>query len=250
MAIGSATSRVTSTTWLGVADQGVRALWSRAVALLALCTLLAACDDMSFPRDPEKTLETVLAEGRMTVAFADSPPWVTVDRNAPPQGVEVDLVQAFAEDLGVAIEWRRLGAFAALEGLERGDIDLAIGGFDRKAVTPVEGAAPSYAYYKETFVIAARADVENPGELEGRPVFVPRELPLAELVRKEGGILVDEWTDEVGLAVVPTWLLDARNAAYEQALDNSATDAQLRPVIEKGLADERRHRQWMETAQR
>lgn len=37
-------------------------------------------------------------------------------------------------------------------------------------------------------------------------------------------------------------------AAYEQALGNSATDAQLRPVIEKGLADERRHRQWMEMA--
>lgn len=38
-------------------------------------------------------------------------------------------------------------------------------------------------------------------------------------------------------------------AAYERALGNSLMDAQLRPVIEKGLADERRHRLWMETAQ-
>ena len=37
-------------------------------------------------------------------------------------------------------------------------------------------------------------------------------------------------------------------AAYQQALDNAATNAELRPVIEKGLADERRHRSWMETA--
>lgn len=41
---------------------------------------------------------------------------------------------------------------------------------------------------------------------------------------------------------------DDTAAAYQQALDNSLTDAELRPVIEKGLADERRHRAWMETA--
>ena len=38
-------------------------------------------------------------------------------------------------------------------------------------------------------------------------------------------------------------------AAYQQALDNDITDAELRPLMEKGLADERRHRAWMETAQ-
>lgn len=37
-------------------------------------------------------------------------------------------------------------------------------------------------------------------------------------------------------------------AAYQQALDNSVTDTELRPVLEKGLSDERRHRAWMETA--
>ncbi len=36
--------------------------------------------------------------------------------------------------------------------------------------------------------------------------------------------------------------------AYEQALSNSAADAELRPVLEKGLEDERRHRAWMESA--
>ena len=38
-------------------------------------------------------------------------------------------------------------------------------------------------------------------------------------------------------------------AAYQQALDNDITGAELRPLMEKGLADERRHRAWMETAQ-
>ncbi|MFG6626729.1 DUF2383 domain-containing protein [Sulfitobacter sp. 1A12056] len=38
-------------------------------------------------------------------------------------------------------------------------------------------------------------------------------------------------------------------AAYQRALDNDITGAELRPLMEKGLADERRHRAWMETAQ-
>jgi rubrerythrin len=36
-------------------------------------------------------------------------------------------------------------------------------------------------------------------------------------------------------------------AAYEQALSNSNADASLRPLFEKALADERRHRAWMDT---
>lgn len=35
--------------------------------------------------------------------------------------------------------------------------------------------------------------------------------------------------------------------AYEQALKNTVASADLRPVLEKGLSDERRHRAWMET---
>lgn len=37
-------------------------------------------------------------------------------------------------------------------------------------------------------------------------------------------------------------------AAYQQALENPVAGAELRPVLEKGLSDERRHRSWMETA--
>jgi polar amino acid transport system substrate-binding protein len=183
----------------------------RIIALLALCSFLVACDETSFPRDPEKTLETVLAEGQMTVAVADNPPWVTVDDHVAPQGAEIELVRDFADELGVAIEWRRHDSFAALEGLERGDVDLAIGGFDREAVVPVAGAAPSYTYFKEEIVIGVRSDVANPDELEGRQVFVPRDLLMAELVRSKGGVPVEEWTEEVDLAAVPQWQLVSRD---------------------------------------
>jgi len=187
-----------------------RLLYSRIVTLLVVCSMLIACDDIRFPRDPEKTLETVLADGEMTVAFADNPPWVTFHGEGPPQGMEVDLVRAFADELGVAIDWKRLGAFSALEGLERGDIDLAIGGFDRKDVTPVAGAAPSFVYFKEVFDVGARPATAGSDELEGRKVYVPHDLPLTKVVESQGGIPVEAWSDAVDYAAGPRWLLETK----------------------------------------
>jgi len=185
-------------------------LYSRIVVLLVACSMLIACDDIRFPRDPEKTLETVLADEEMTVAFADNPPWVTFHGKEPPQGIEVDLVRAFAEELDVAIDWKRLGAFSALEGLERGDIDLAIGGFDRKDVTPVAGAAPSFVYFKEVFAVGARPATTGSDELEERKVYVPQDLPLTKIVENKGGIPVEAWSDAVDYAAGPRWLLETK----------------------------------------
>lgn len=179
--------------------------------ILAGVSLLAACDDPRFPRDVEGTLETVLSDQEMTVAVSENPPWVVLPDSGPPQGVEADLTRAFAEELGIAIEWKHLGAFAALEGLEKGDIDLAIGGFARKDVTPVKGAAPSYAYFEESFVVGSRAQGALPDDIEDQQVFVPPHLPLAALVEEEDGIPVDQWADDLNLAVLPHWQLEMKD---------------------------------------
>ena len=179
----------------------------RGLALLGLLPLLTACDELRFPRDADGTLDAVLSAHRMIVAVSDNAPWVAIDAGGRPGGAEVALVQEFAAELGVTVEWRHLGAFAALQGLERGDINLAIGGFDRKAVMPVEGAAPSYAYFEDEILVGARPAALRPVRLEGQKVFIPPDQPLAELVGRKGGMPVAEWTDDVSLAAVPRWQL-------------------------------------------
>ena len=181
----------------------------RIAALLSAIGILAACDDVRFPRDPKNTLETVLAEGVMTVAFTEHSPWIAGE--GEPQGVEADLIRAFAEELGVSIDWKHPGAFAALRGLERGEIDLAVGGFDRKDVTPVKGAAPSFTFFEEVFLVGVRPEASEKDDIEGRKVYVPRDLPLTELVKREGGIPVAQWSDEVDSAAVPHWRLEPWN---------------------------------------
>lgn len=84
--------------------------------------------------------------------------------------------------------------------------------------------------------IADSLGVEKPTEGDMKQWLTTGKVALADIAG-DHAILKAMKTNE-----------DDTVAAYEQALNNSVTDAQLRPVIEKGLSDERRHRAWMETA--
>ena len=84
--------------------------------------------------------------------------------------------------------------------------------------------------------IADSLGVEKPTEGDMKQWLTTGKVALANIAG-DNAILKAMKTNE-----------DDTVAAYQQALDNPVTDAELRPVIEKGLADERRHRAWMETA--
>lgn len=181
----------------------------RVLALLLVAGLLAGCDEEGFPRDPDHTLQRVLSTGEMTVAAVDSPPWVILAGDAPLSGAEVVLVEAFADELGVEIDWRHLSAFEALEGLEQGDLDLAIGGFTRKDVSRHAGVAATYGYFTETLVVAAQADGEIPTDIEGQLVFLPPDVMATDLVRDEGAVPTTEMGEDVALVAVPHWRLES-----------------------------------------
>lgn len=178
------------------------------VTLLAVCGL-SACD-FTYPRDPNETLERVLAAGAMRVVAVDHVPWVTVEEDGSPSGVEVDLVEAFARDLGVTVEWRRAPAFEAVEALKRNDADLAIGGFTTTAIAGHEGAAQSYAYFKEALVVATEPGAPVPEDLDGLEVHAAPELMADGLIERKGGVPVPQTTEALSLFAVPDWQVQAR----------------------------------------
>jgi polar amino acid transport system substrate-binding protein len=186
-----------------------RRVWTPALLLLSV-GLLDGCDEWDFPRDPDRTLQTVLATREMTVAAVDHPPWVILGSDAPPSGAEVALIEAFADELGVEIDWRRLSAFAALEGLEQGELDLAIGGFTQKDVSPHAGAAPTYGYFTEALVVAGLPGAAIPTDVEGRVIFLPADVMAADLVRAEGALPTTEMEEDVGLVAVPHWRIESQ----------------------------------------
>lgn len=97
-------------------------------AFVAL-VLLTGCG--SIPRDPDGTLERVQSTGVLRAAASPSEGRVAVD-GTKVTGPEPDLVQGFARSLGARVEWHLMGEESAVEAMERGEIDLLVGGMTDK----------------------------------------------------------------------------------------------------------------------
>jgi ABC-type amino acid transport substrate-binding protein len=110
-------------------------------ALLLVVTLLAA--GCAYPQDPDGTLDRV--EGG-TLRAGVSPS----DRSA----AEMRLVERFAQDLGARVRWTRDGEEHLIEALEKGDLDLVVGGLTR--TSPWKTHAALTRPYEKDHVMAAR----------------------------------------------------------------------------------------------
>ncbi|RWZ51247.1 transporter substrate-binding domain-containing protein [Labedella phragmitis] len=96
------------------------------LAIVAV-SLLAGCG-ISIPNDPDGTLDRVTG-GELRVGVSESAPWTETAGSGAPTGTEVDLVEEFAENLHADVDWTEGGEADLVSALERGELDLVIGGF-------------------------------------------------------------------------------------------------------------------------
>lgn len=111
---------------------------------IALLTLLVSGCAIQMPADPLGTLERA-ENGVLRVGVTENPPWVEVSGGAlgsPPSGTEPALISEFAAELGSGVEWKFGSEAVLIEALERGEVDVVIGGLlddtpwaDRGAIT-------------------------------------------------------------------------------------------------------------------
>ena len=102
---------------------------ARAAASAAGALALAGCG-LTIPTDPDGTLDGVLERGTLRAGASPREPWVDVPAGdeAEPAGTEVELVEAFAEHLGVEVEWEVAGESELVERLKRLELDIVAGG--------------------------------------------------------------------------------------------------------------------------
>ena len=103
----------------------MRGRLSRAYAVGLVIVALSACT--SIPRDPDGTLERVIERGELRVGASPSGDLVVLS-GADPSGREVDLVEGFAEELGVDVVWTVSGETELVGAMERGELDVLVGG--------------------------------------------------------------------------------------------------------------------------
>ncbi|HEX8310338.1 MAG TPA: transporter substrate-binding domain-containing protein [Chthoniobacteraceae bacterium] len=98
------------------------------VALLAVTAgfLVGGCGE--FPRDAAGTLKRGRVGGELRVGAVEHAPWVRWEGEHA-SGIEPELIDAWARQIGANVRWRR-GAVAELAGaLHRREIDVLIAGF-------------------------------------------------------------------------------------------------------------------------
>jgi hypothetical protein len=115
-------------------------------ALAAVLVTLLGCG-LSIPSDPDHTLDRVRG-GVLRVGASPSEPWLVWGSEREPTGVEAELVRRFADSLDARVEWSRGGEEVLINRLERGELDLVVGGLTAK--TPwSEKAAITKPYASE-----------------------------------------------------------------------------------------------------
>jgi polar amino acid transport system substrate-binding protein len=170
-------------------------------ALLAVLT--AGC---GVPRDPESTLDRVTG-GTLRVGITVSEPWTTLEGGRP-GGVEVELVERFARELGSRVEWVDGSEADLIAALEVRELDLVVGGLT--ADTPWQAEAAITRSYATTRVVVAvpasrpvpddiaglRVAVETgtdaAGILEDKTDAIPVRVPDVTQV-KDSAVAIDEW---------------------------------------------------------
>ena len=104
-------------------------LWFLALLAGVLC-LLSACDP--YPRDPHRTLEKIERSGTLWAGYSQHPPWTrTVD--GEPRGVEIELVEALADQLDVQVRWLEMSESELIDALERREVQIGVGGLTQRS---------------------------------------------------------------------------------------------------------------------
>jgi membrane-bound lytic murein transglycosylase MltF len=83
----------------------------------------------SIPRDPQGTFERVRS-GTLRAGISDNEPWVRSAREQP-GGIEVELLEELAGQLGATIEWKASSEGVLFKALEHGEIDVVAAGLEK-----------------------------------------------------------------------------------------------------------------------
>jgi polar amino acid transport system substrate-binding protein len=191
--------------------------------VLVVCLLAIPIAGCEFPADPEGTLDRVRG-GVMRVGVTPAEPWVKLPASGPPAGVEVELVKAFADELGATVEWVEGSESDLVEALHGRQLDVVIAGLTRQSEW-ARSAALTRPYLTTQVVIAApdaRAAAELSEDLGGVRIAVEANSPEASKLQQDTDAVVvpvDDLTTVDGPVAVPDYLLDD--------LDLVRTDAEL-----------------------
>ncbi len=155
-----------------------------------LCLILLACPHAEYRASslplPQDTLDRVLARGTLRAVSRVNPATFVVDRHGP-AGIEYELAEAFAREIGVSLEMipaANIGeAYAALDA---GRADIATAGLTERRArdVPYAYSAPYLGISQQVVYRSGDARPESLVDLVGSRVMVLASTSSADALRR------------------------------------------------------------------
>ena len=200
-------------------DLTMRLISRTTVVLAALAVIaLPGCgsSDQTAVGSESKAAEGVRGRTLNVAVDADAPPFGFIEQGRP-QGFDVDLLDAIAEQVGFRIKRVPLSFEAILPALQSGQVDVATAGI---GITPEREEVVDFSipYLQTGLVIATRpsdTSIDSPERLKGHAVAV------------RGGSIGARYVDELPFSdTVSAKLFDSNNDII-QAVISGVTDAAI-----------------------
>jgi polar amino acid transport system substrate-binding protein len=135
-----------------------------------------------------RTFEEIKADGKIIAASEGAYPPFNYFQGSKLTGFEVELAEAMAKKMGVAIEWKALSFDALLAGLRQDRWDMVIASF---GITEERAKAVTFTnpHYCSGGVIVSRdGSIRTPDQLVGKTVAVQTGTTYLDNVKKIPGV--------------------------------------------------------------
>lgn len=176
------------------------------LVILLLAAVAGGCD---MPHDTADTLRDVRG-GTLRAGAVESPPWA-VGRNGTVSGIEVELVNRFADEIGAAdVDWTTGSESSLITALNRRELDVVVGGLTAGSPWAAQ-VGFSIVYLESAIAMGVPPDSGPvPESWAGDEVGYPGgDLEIAALIRERGAIPVPVESPAGMPTAAPRWQLMA-----------------------------------------
>lgn len=192
------------------------------LTVLCLCLTFVGCGS-------GKSLEDVKSAGKLVMATSpDFPPFESLE-GSEVVGIEVEILEKFAEEIGVELEIKQMDFDSVLPGVQSGKYDVGVSGItiteDRKKNADFTNP---YFMASQAIVVLKDSDIKSKADLKGKKISVQTGTTAEEFCMAEGyEVLAYQANNDACSALtsgkVQAWVVDNEVAIDLSAKTNGAT---------------------------
>ena len=202
------------------------------LTVLCLCLTFVGCGS-------GKSLEDVQSAGKLVMATSpDFPPFESLE-GSEVVGIEVEILEKFAEAIGVELEIKQMDFDSVLPGVQSGKYDVGVSGItiteDRKKNADF---TKPYFMASQAIVVLKDSNIKSKADLKGKKISVQTGTTAEEFCMAEGYEVLAYQANNDACSALTSGKVDAWVVDNEVAIDLSAKTNGATIVLDEAMTSE------------